>query len=464
MERDIFISYSRKDIELVKQIKQGIERSIGVQCWMDLNGIESGNPHFTKEIIDGINNCKVFLFMLSKQSQESEFALKEIKHAYKKRKTHGINVVMINIDGCELTDEFDFDYGDADTILWSNEPQRDKLIRDLRIWTGSIDKAEAAIKAKEYLLNQKERKAFYEFSGSINDEYVGNQEVYLTYNYTQAEIDHFIQLFIDLYNEEAEDENDTAKTLDDIIENINLWEYEGSNPELDKLFQRCKDDGMPILNYFDRTPCYFYHFSYICWDPVEMEISNRRKFEVELTDEEYIYLLTEQLSDRRRFTFNHLTFENPQLAIKIANVVARIEASTNRVPHYNKWGYSYNEYNSNPLLIIFDEVLADVEAIQGPLSYSKQLYYTGFFVDDDNWYCAYVATEGRQMYLLEGEFPWGSRRVYLNDINADEVMKRLEAVDYPDMLNKLKERYNTSTALADIKSWLDAESIAYKEV
>jgi hypothetical protein len=195
-----------------------------------------------------------------------------------------------------------------------------------------------------------------------------------------------------------------------------------------------------------------------------MEISNRRKFEVELTDEEYIYLLTEQLSDRRRFTFNHLTFENPQLAIKIANVVARIEASTNRVPHYNKWGYSYNEYNSNPLLIIFDEVLADVEAIQGPLSYSKQLYYTGFFVDDDNWYCAYVATEGRQMYLLEGNDPFSSRRVYLNDINADEVMKHLEAVDYPDMLNKLKDRYHTSTALEDIKSWLEAEDITYKKV
>ena len=194
-----------------------------------------------------------------------------------------------------------------------------------------------------------------------------------------------------------------------------------------------------------------------------MEISNRRKFEVELTDEEYIYLLTEQLSDRRRFTFNHLTFENRQLAIKIGNVVVRKEASTNHVPHYNKWGYSYNEYNSNPVLIIFDEVLDDVEAIEGPLSYSKQLYFSGYSVDYDNWYCAYVATEGRQMYLLEGKQPHTTSLIYA-EIDADAVMKRLKAVDYPDMLNKLKDRYHTSTALEDIKSWFDAEGITYKKV
>lgn len=51
MQRDIFISYSRKDIDLVKQIKGEIEKSIGVQCWMDITGIESGSPRFTKDIV-----------------------------------------------------------------------------------------------------------------------------------------------------------------------------------------------------------------------------------------------------------------------------------------------------------------------------------------------------------------------------------------------------------------------------
>ncbi len=135
MEREIFISYSRKDLEEVKQLKEEIERAAGVHCWMDLNGIESGSPRFTKDIVEGINNCKVFVFMLTKHSQESEFALRELNYAYQKKKTQGKRVVIINVNNCRLTDEFEFMYGLTDTILWTNTPQHDKLIRDIRLWT-----------------------------------------------------------------------------------------------------------------------------------------------------------------------------------------------------------------------------------------------------------------------------------------------------------------------------------------
>jgi len=139
MQRDIFISYSRKDLILVKQIKKEIDNAISTECWMDLNGIESGSQQFTKDIVDGINNCKVFLFMLSEHSQESEFALRELNYAYQKKKTHKNRVVIINISGCKLTDEFEFMYGLTDTILWSNEPQHDKLIKDLKNWLNQSD-------------------------------------------------------------------------------------------------------------------------------------------------------------------------------------------------------------------------------------------------------------------------------------------------------------------------------------
>ena len=39
---NVFISYSRKDLELVKKIKAEIDRLVGIDCWMDLDGIESG--------------------------------------------------------------------------------------------------------------------------------------------------------------------------------------------------------------------------------------------------------------------------------------------------------------------------------------------------------------------------------------------------------------------------------------
>lgn len=137
MERELFISYSRRDIDLVKQIKSEIEDAVGIECWMDLNGIESGSPQFTKDIVDGINKCKVFVFMLTEHSQESDFALRELNYAYKKKEKQGKHVVIININDCQLTDEFELMYGLTDTISWTNKPQHDKFIRDLNKWTAN---------------------------------------------------------------------------------------------------------------------------------------------------------------------------------------------------------------------------------------------------------------------------------------------------------------------------------------
>jgi hypothetical protein len=60
MEYDLFISYSRKDIDEVLKIKEEIESASSIKCWMDIHGIESGAIQFTKDIIDGINRCLSF--------------------------------------------------------------------------------------------------------------------------------------------------------------------------------------------------------------------------------------------------------------------------------------------------------------------------------------------------------------------------------------------------------------------
>lgn len=141
MIRDIFISYSRWNLDKVKAIKEDIEKATGVDCWMDLNAIESGSSQFTQDIVDGINGCRVFLFMLSKESQVSEFALRELNLAVKKAKTDKQkHVVIVNLDGCEMTDEFYLIYGLSDLIMWKDKPQRDKLIRDLMRWLDINDR------------------------------------------------------------------------------------------------------------------------------------------------------------------------------------------------------------------------------------------------------------------------------------------------------------------------------------
>ena len=121
MTREIFISYSRWNLEQVKAIKSEIEQTTGAECWMDLNAIESGAVQFTQDIVDGINACSVFLFMLSKESQVSEFALREMNFAMlKAKKDRQKHVVIVNIDGCDLCDEFLFMYSLTDTIgIWT---------------------------------------------------------------------------------------------------------------------------------------------------------------------------------------------------------------------------------------------------------------------------------------------------------------------------------------------------------
>ena len=127
---DVFISYSRANLEKVKSIKAEIERSTGVRCWMDLEGIESGVPRFTRSIIEGIKQCQIFLFMCSAQSQSSEFALRELNFA-DKRCPH---IVIVHIDAFQMNEEFEFLYGLTDAIDWNNLPQREKLYRDIKKW------------------------------------------------------------------------------------------------------------------------------------------------------------------------------------------------------------------------------------------------------------------------------------------------------------------------------------------
>lgn len=139
---DIFISYSRHDVIRVTQIKNELERETQSSCWMDLDGIESGEQ-FVNVIISAINRCNTVLFMMSEHSMNSEWALDELDFAKKKKK----RVVLVAIEDVEITDIFYFQYHKYDQIEWNNQHQREKLIRDVKKWIEN-DEAER-LKKKE---------------------------------------------------------------------------------------------------------------------------------------------------------------------------------------------------------------------------------------------------------------------------------------------------------------------------
>lgn len=131
---DIFISYSRADLDRVKEIVAEIEDSTGAACWMDLDGIESGEQ-FENVIISAINGSDIFLFMLSDNSMRSEWTLDEIDFAKSKKK----RIVIVSIETVSMSDIFYFRYHKYDQIKWDDIPQRKKLLRDVRNWKGQVN-------------------------------------------------------------------------------------------------------------------------------------------------------------------------------------------------------------------------------------------------------------------------------------------------------------------------------------
>ena len=161
MAREIFISYSRRDLEKVKAIKSEIEQATSMECWMDINDIQADEEDYLNRIAEGIEKCRVFLYMLSKSSQESEHAIGELVAAKDQKKKRGIHVVIINIDGCEMNTSFTIRFATQNAILWSDAPQKDNLIRNLRDWLGVDEakrKAEEEAKRKAEEEHQKKLK------------------------------------------------------------------------------------------------------------------------------------------------------------------------------------------------------------------------------------------------------------------------------------------------------------------
>ena len=57
----IFISYKRQDKDIVYPIVEEIKQNTGIDCWIDMEGIESGDQ-FQNVIIDAIDNADIVIF------------------------------------------------------------------------------------------------------------------------------------------------------------------------------------------------------------------------------------------------------------------------------------------------------------------------------------------------------------------------------------------------------------------
>lgn len=134
---NIFVSYSRADIDIVRKLVDDIHAKSKARCWVDWNGIESGDQ-FVDVIINAIDKVNTVLFILSDNSMSSEFARREIDYA----RNTGKKIVPVVVDGGKLRGWFLFFFGSVDFIDIKVPMQYDKLLRNIGDWYGANVKSQ----------------------------------------------------------------------------------------------------------------------------------------------------------------------------------------------------------------------------------------------------------------------------------------------------------------------------------
>ncbi|MBO5697750.1 MAG: TIR domain-containing protein [Alistipes sp.] len=84
MKYDIFISYSRKDYDIVARICKELDKYKGISYFIDKPRIKIGND-FPEVIADAILNSRIFLLIASENSYTSKFTNSEVAFAHKNK-------------------------------------------------------------------------------------------------------------------------------------------------------------------------------------------------------------------------------------------------------------------------------------------------------------------------------------------------------------------------------------------
>jgi hypothetical protein len=79
MANDIFISYSRRDQEFVTRFASDLNEQVAF-VWLDRSTIQPGQK-WHDEIMEGIQECKAFILVLSPDAMESQYVREEVNKA-----------------------------------------------------------------------------------------------------------------------------------------------------------------------------------------------------------------------------------------------------------------------------------------------------------------------------------------------------------------------------------------------
>lgn len=127
MEKEVFISYSRKDTEIANQICEAFDNA-GITYFIDRQGI-GGGMEFPEVLAEAIMNCKIMLFVASRNSYASKFTNNEVTYAFNK-KPKGTIIPYI-IDDSTLPPSLEFIFSSINIRTIKEHPVNTILVKDI---------------------------------------------------------------------------------------------------------------------------------------------------------------------------------------------------------------------------------------------------------------------------------------------------------------------------------------------
>lgn len=150
-KHDVFISYSRKDYvnenkdiipgNIISKIKDALS-NVGIRYWFDNEGIFSGDE-FAPVIAKAIKESKIFLFVSTINSNNSEWTSNEIAtaHIYKKK------IIPFLVDDSIFNDSVIMYLAKLDYICYSEDPEKalSRLINSINNYLNPISSKDSFI-------------------------------------------------------------------------------------------------------------------------------------------------------------------------------------------------------------------------------------------------------------------------------------------------------------------------------
>ena len=127
MNHDVFISYSRKDSDVAKLICNAFD-SAGISYFIDKQGI-SGGFEFPVVLAEAIIECKVVLFLASKNSYDSKFTNAELTFAFNEKPKN--SVLPYIIDGSTMPPALRFVFSSINWRTIESHPIEPTLVDDI---------------------------------------------------------------------------------------------------------------------------------------------------------------------------------------------------------------------------------------------------------------------------------------------------------------------------------------------